>query len=137
MGVWHILRRVGPAGVIALAVAASGCHHELVQVPLLGVGPLRAEDPTLYTDVLEALRASGHPPMRTDPEHGRFTVRATSDPHRETTFVVQCSRDGFVLVTPEGQRVHHEGDLFEVSPDVRTEWAGLITTIERTVSEAR
>lgn len=80
-------------------------------------------------------RAAGHPPLHADAEHGRFEVRASSDPTRETTFVVQCSRDGFVTVTPEGRRVIRNGDTFEVTPEVRREWAELVIAIERTVPE--
>lgn len=130
---WHILRLLG----IAALMATAGCHHGAVQVPLLGVGPLRAEDPTLYDDVIAALRSAGHPPVRSDPEHGRFTVRATSDPNRSTVFVVQCSRDGFVTVAPQGARIEHHGDQFVVSTELRTEWAELIMAIERTVAETR
>src|SRR5207249_1695868 len=122
--------------VVGLWVALgslAGCHHATVAVPMLGVGPLRAEDPSLYEDVVNALRAAGHPPVRSDPEHGRFSVRATSDPNREIVFVVQCSRDGYVIVTPESRRLRREGEAYLVAPEVRTEWSEIIMAIERSV----
>jgi hypothetical protein len=120
--------------VVGVAFAMAGCHHA-ARVPLLGIGPLRAGDPTLYDDALRAVRAAGHAPVRTDPVHGRFSVRALSDPSRETLFVVQCSRDGYVTVAPEGRLVTRQGDLFEVTRAVREEWTDLVLALERTVPE--
>lgn len=122
--------------VAIVGIAIAGCHGP-VHVPTLGVGPLRADDPTLFDDTLTAVRAAGHPPVRSDPEHGRFTVRATSDPGRATLFVIQCSRDGFVTVTPSGGNVTREGETYVVSRELRTEWADLVMAIERSVPETR
>lgn len=104
---------------------------------MLGVGPLRANDPTLFDDALTAVREAGHPPVHSDPAHGSFSVRASSDPQRRTLFVVQCSRDGFVTVTPSGGAVVREGDRFLVSRALRDEWAELVMAIERSVPETR
>jgi hypothetical protein len=118
------------------SAALTGCHGA-VYTPVLGVGPLRANDPTLFDDAMSAVREAGHPPVRSDPEHGVFSVRAMSDPQRRTLFLVQCSRDGFVTVTPTGGDVVREGDRFLVSRAVRAEWTELVMAIERSVPETR
>jgi hypothetical protein len=122
--------------VLLGSAALAGCHGP-VYTPMLGIGPLRAEDPTLFDDAMSAVRETGHPPVRSDPEHGVFSVRANSDPQRRTLFLVQCSRDGFVTVTPSGGDVVREGDHFLVSRAMRTEWAELVMAIERSVPETR
>jgi hypothetical protein len=122
--------------VAIVGIVVAGCHGP-AHVPLLGVGPLRVGDPTLFDDTVTAVRAAGHPPVRSDPEHGRFTVRATADPTRATLFVIQCSRDGYVTVMPTGGHVTRTGDLFEVSQEIRNEWADLVMAIERSVPETQ
>jgi hypothetical protein len=129
-GGWHSVALVGV--IIALA---SGCHAR--STPLLGIGPLRRDDPTLYDDALAVARESGHAPVEADSVHGRFSVRATSDPTRRTVFIVQCSRDGFITVTPEGPRVARQGDAFMMTRALGQEWRDLVVSIERGVPEVR
>ena len=117
------------------AIAAVGCHTHAV--PLLGTGPFRVDDPGVYDDALVASRRAGHPAIRVDPDHGRFAVRAQSDPMRQTVFIVQCSRDGFVTVTPTGGRVVRTRDTFVVPPALRTEWTNLVWALEHAIPESR
>ena len=114
-------------------IAVSGCHPRAV--PLLGYGPIRADDPTLFEDAVSAARTAGHPPVSTDPTHGSFVVRAYEDPTRSTIFVVQCSRDGYLTIVPTGPHVVRIGDRFLVDPDVRNELAELVAALERAIPE--
>ena len=122
--------------IALLGTGVLGCHRE-VHAPLLALGPLRADDPTLYDDAVRAAAESGHRPVRVDPEHGRFAVRANTDPSRETVFVVQCSRDGYITIVPQGGRVVRAGDEFELWPELRCEYAQFAIGMERLIPEAR
>ncbi len=51
--------RVRWAALVAIfGIFVAGCHGP-AHVPLLGVGPLRAGDPTLFDDTITAVRAAG------------------------------------------------------------------------------
>lgn len=132
MSDWHISR-----GLVALvALACAGCHATAA-VPLVGLGPMRAGDPTLYDDALAVARETGHTLVHADPVHGRFAVRARTDPTRRTVIVVQCSRDGYLTIYPDGGDVVRRGDALDVSAALRTEWLELAIAIEAGVPEVR
>ncbi|MFO0680960.1 MAG: hypothetical protein U0234_02865 [Sandaracinus sp.] len=132
MSSWHISRVLGVLGLLACA----GCHATTA-VPIVGIGPMRVGDATLYDDALAAVRESGHTLVQADPAHGRFAVRARTDPTRRTLLVVQCSRDGYLTIHPEGGDVVRRGDEIDVSPALRTEWLELALAIEAAVPEVR
>lgn len=113
--------------------AAAGCYTP--RVPQLGAGPFRRDDATLLDDALTAARDAGHPAVRVDAEHGRFAVAAQRGAIG-TVFVVQCSRDGFIAVTPVGPSVGRAGDDYVVSRELRQEWSDLVLTLERSIPEA-
>ncbi len=132
MGIWHTLRGLA----IAAALACAGCHATSA-VPFVGLGPIRVGDPTLYDDAVAAARDAGHVLVRADPAHGRFAVRARSDPSRGTVLVVQCSRDGYVTIHPEGSSVVRRGDEIDAPPALRREWLELAIAIDENVPEVR
>ena len=129
MGTWRAL-------VLMMLVSASaGCHRDGL-VPLLAVGPVRT-GAAVFEDAVRVARESGHPAIRTDPEHGRFAVRALADPSRQIVFVVQCSRDGYVTIVPEGGGVVRTGDSFRLTTAMRTEYGELAIALERGIPEER
>jgi hypothetical protein len=119
-----------------LALAASGCG-QLVSMPIVGVGPFESMSGAVLDDAMRAARASGYPPASVDRERGRFAVTSWNDPRRETQLVVQCSRDGWIVITAEGGRAVREGEVLRVPRAVLDEIGSLATAIERGVSGAR
>ena len=124
------------ATLALLLTCVAGCHHAAM-MPLLAVGPLHRGDAGVLDEALDAARASGHPSFHSDLEHGRFVVHANSDPSRRARFVVQCSRDGYVTITPEGDGVVREGDRFTMPREMRDEYAELAVVLERAIPEER
>ncbi len=122
--------------ILVAALSGAGCART-TRAPLLGIGPFRPGDPTLYDDAIAAARDAGHPAVRTDPERGLFAVRAASDPMRRTYFVVQCSRDGFLTITPQSPDIVRTGDSFTLSRELRDEYGELVLALERSIPETR
>lgn len=129
---WHISRCLAALA----ALTCVGCHATTA-VPLVGLGPMRVGDPTLYDDALTAVRETGHTLVYADPARGRLAVRAHADPTRRTVLVVQCSRDGYLTIFPEGRGVVREGDALIVEPALRREWLELAIALEEHVPEVR
>jgi hypothetical protein len=121
--------------LVVLLTAIAGCHHDSL-VPLLGIGPV-STGAEVFDDAVRAARESGHSPIRTDPEHGRFAVRARADPSRQTVFIIQCSQDGYVTIVPEGGGVVRIGDAFRLTSPMRAEYGELAIALERAIPEER
>jgi hypothetical protein len=121
-------------GLVVSLLLAVGCGGGPVRVPQLGLGPFQPGDGSVFEETMRAAIATGHMPTQADPVHGRFVLLATSDPFRETRFVVQCYADGWVTVSPSGRRVEVTGTSFRVPHEVRAEYAQLVIGLERGVT---
>jgi len=122
------------AALALLLTFVAGCHRTSV-MPLLAVGPLRRGDPGVLDEALDAARLSRHPSFRTDAAHGTFSVHVHADPTRSARFVIQCSQDGYVTITPEGGGVERHGDVFLLPYEMREEYAELAMALEQGIAE--
>jgi hypothetical protein len=118
---------------VCLFVAMMGCGNGPVRAPRVGFRSLRSADPILFDQAMLAATVAGHVPTQIDAQHGRFVVLATSDPHHEIRFVVQCHADGWITLTPIGAGIVLEAGRYALPHLVRDEYASFALSMESTL----
>ncbi len=118
---------------IALSLASSACASH-APLPILGGGPGREADPQVFDDAIRSAQSLAYQPLQLDPEHGRFVVLARGDRSGTTHFRVQCFREGFVSVVPEGPTIDRVGDAVRIEGHLRDEYLRFATAIANGVT---
>ena len=84
--------------------------------------------------VVAAVQEAGYLPRDVDEAQGRFEVVAQRDVRGETRFVVQCTSDGWIVVTAEGPGIDR-GRGHIVAPGlIADEYASLVIALEAGVA---
>lgn len=119
------------AVLFAVLVLASGCGARLV--PRLVAGPFTA-DASLFDRAMTATVQRGYHPEGADRERGTFYVTARSELRVPITFEVRCTRDGWVLVVPHGERVEERVDGYSIRGRAREEYLGFVAALQRGIT---
>jgi hypothetical protein len=101
---------------------------------VLGSGPFVTRDGLVLDRVVAAVQEAGYLPRDVDEAQGRFEVVAQRDLRGETRFVVQCTSDGWIVVTPEGPAVERDRGHIVLPGALANEYASLVTALEAGVA---
>ncbi|MBX7191501.1 MAG: hypothetical protein K1X94_05565 [Sandaracinaceae bacterium] len=116
-------------GILVVFLVACGAQR----TPILGGGPGRAGDPEIFDDALRGVRTLSYQPTQLRPEQGSFVVIARSDRSGATQFRVQCFREGYVSVVPEGPAVERVGEDLHLSGRLREEYLRVATAVSNAI----
>lgn len=131
-GAMRFARSLALAGLLALA----GCAGSIT-TPVLGGGPGASGDPRVLDDAMHGVQAVGYQPLRVDPAAGRFVVLAQSDRNGLTQFAVQCFREGFVSIVPDGPGITQEGERFRMPGPIAQEYRRLAFAVSAAIEVRR
>lgn len=101
-------------------------------VPPLAAGPFPG-GAAILDQALEATARRGYHAEQIDREAGTFLVAARTDPQLFVTFFVQCTADGWIVVTPRGDRVTEAANGFVLRSRLRDEYLSLTAALHREV----
>jgi hypothetical protein len=108
--------------VAALLLAACG---QLSRVPPLRVGPVESNAET-FERLQTFVQARGYVPTHTNATRGTLRFRSSfSRPGLQYTFTIQCYREGWVALIPQGPRVRRDRDSWLMPGPLRREYVDL------------
>ncbi len=94
-------------------------------------GPFLPDDPRVLDRALVVATQRGYRPEGVDRVDGTFYVTARADLRSPVTFEVRCTRDGWVIVVPRGERVLDVEGGYRMRTRLRDEYLGLVAAFER------
>lgn len=124
-------RPLGWVMAMALTMAA-GCTH---LVPQLVAGPFPSGDPALMERAISVAARRGYHAESVDRTDGSFMVSARADPRLVVTFEVQCTSDGWIVVTPHGDRVVENDRGFLLRGRLYDEYLAFVNAMQRDVAQ--
>ena len=120
------------AGLLIFLTAATACTHV---VPQLVAGPFPTGDAALMERVISVAARRGYHAESVDRTDGTFLVIARADPRFVVTFEVQCTADGWIVVTPRGDRVTENEQGFLLRGRVHEEYLAFVHGLQRDVGD--
>jgi hypothetical protein len=110
----------------------TGCTH---LVPQLVAGPFPRGDDALMERAISVAARRGYHPESVDRTDGTFLVSARADPRLVVTFEVQCTSDGWIVVTPRGDRVVENDHGFLLRGRLHEEYLAFVHALQRDVDD--
>src|SRR5688572_11254393 len=114
---------------ILLAAVLIGACGRLSSVPPLSVGPVQPA-PETFQQLVTFVQARGYTPLEADPATGTLRVQANTSSRRGAyMFTLQCYREGWVSIIPNGPNVRRDGDVWLLPGSLREEYVDLGTAL--------
>ena len=87
----------------------------------------------LFERLLARSAALGYDAYPVQPRHGRFAVHARYGGDAGYVMAVECSREGYVVITPAGPGVQTHGGVYYVPAQLRAELGAFARALEQVV----
>ncbi len=118
------------AGLLLFSLVTLGCTRH---APQLVAGPFPRGDAALMERAISVAARRGYHAESVDRRAGSFLVTARAEPRLVVTFTVQCTSDGWIVVTPNGDRVIENDRGFQLRARLYEEYTAFVHALQRDV----